>query len=211
MASASPAKRALSAGSGKCGAMKISEPSRFARRMSGGLSENGRCGMDFSPSARKSAPVSTAITPGAARARAASIPAMRACACGERTMAAYTWPGRLTSSLKHPLPVSRRESSLRKTGIPIPAFTMGLSPPCSGPREIRKPPDALLPRLVHDPSAHHRHDRLDVLDLHRGHHEIVAVEDHQVRVFARLDRAEVAFLEDEVRIAAGVRDQRLGA
>jgi len=47
--------------------------------------------------------------------------------------------GRLTSSLKHPLPVSRRESSLRKTGIPIPAFTMGMSPPCAGPKEIQRP------------------------------------------------------------------------
>src|SRR5882762_8623388 len=66
-------------------------------------------------------------------------------------------------------------------------------------------------RPVHDLSAHHRHDRFDVLDLLCGHDEIVAVEHDQVRVFARLDRTEIAFLEDEARVAARVRDQRLRA
>jgi len=46
-------------------------------------------------------------------------------------------------------------------------------------------------------------------DLRCGHHEIVRVEHDQIRVFARLDRTEIAFLEDEVRVAPGVCDQRL--
>ena len=58
--------------------MKIAEPSRFCRLTSGGLAENGRWGIGFSPSSRKSAPVSTASTPGIASASAGSIPAMRA-------------------------------------------------------------------------------------------------------------------------------------
>ena len=34
--------------------------------------------------------------------------------------------------------------------------------------------------FVHDPAAHHRHDRPDVPDLVGGNREVVAVEDHQI-------------------------------
>ena len=46
------------------------------------------------PEACQSAPVSTARTPGAARATAVSIARMRACACGERS----TWPNTIPGS-----------------------------------------------------------------------------------------------------------------
>src|SRR6266496_1454510 len=62
--------------------------------------------------------------------------------------------------------------------------------------------------LVHDLPAHHRHHRLDVLDLVGGHFQVIAIEHAEVRVLARLDRAEIALLENEVRVAARVRDQR---
>ena len=48
----------------------------------------GLCGIGLSPSATTSAPVSTASTPGIARAAAASIRSIRACACGERSTTA---------------------------------------------------------------------------------------------------------------------------
>jgi hypothetical protein len=61
--------------------------------------------------------VTTSSTPGAVRAWPASIASMRACACGERMIAAYAWPGRLTSSMKVPVPVMKRLSSRRRTDV----------------------------------------------------------------------------------------------
>src|SRR5271168_563331 len=88
--------------------------------MSGGLIAAGACGNGLMPSATRSAPVSTASTPGTASAGPLSIARMYACACGERTITAYACPGRLTSSLKLPAPVSRRRSSTRGSGCPMP-------------------------------------------------------------------------------------------
>ena len=58
--------------------------------------------------------------------------------------------------------------------------------------------------VVDNPPADHRQQRLDVLDLIRGNGEVVAIEHDEIRELARLDRAEVAFLEDEERIAPRV-------
>ncbi len=55
-------------------------------------------GMSPSASAARSAPVSTAITPGAASAAATSIDRIRALACGDRTNAARAAPGTSQSS-----------------------------------------------------------------------------------------------------------------
>ena len=46
-----------------------------------------------------SAPVTTANTPGSARAASASMETMRACACGLRTMAAWSMPRTRMSSM----------------------------------------------------------------------------------------------------------------
>ncbi len=50
---------------------------------------------------------------------------------------------------------------------------------------------------------------LMILDLVGRHREIVAVEHQKIGVFAGRQRAEIAFLEQEQRVRAGVRDQRL--
>ena len=52
----------------------------------------------------RSAAVSTAWTPGAARAAAVSTPTSRACADVARTTRIQTWPGRSTSSTNRPVP-----------------------------------------------------------------------------------------------------------
>ena len=57
------------------------------------------CGSRLEAVGRASAPVSTASTPGIARAAAVSIELMRAWACGERSTNARAWPGRSKSSL----------------------------------------------------------------------------------------------------------------
>ena len=67
-----------------------------------------------------SAPVSTPTTPSMVSAALASQPRMRACACGERTIAA--WQALATggwSSMNVPRPVSKRPSSTRDTDWPI--------------------------------------------------------------------------------------------
>ena len=51
-----------------------------------------------------SAAVSTAWTPGRSRARFVSIDTRRACACGERSTAAWSMPGTRTSSTNRPVP-----------------------------------------------------------------------------------------------------------
>src|SRR6266550_790459 len=45
---------------------------------------------------------------------------MRACACGLRTKAAYSWPGRTMSSVYRPCPLMNRASSLRLGLEPMP-------------------------------------------------------------------------------------------
>ena len=72
------------------------------------------------PSLARSAPVKTPRTPGAPCAALSSIDRITACACGERTMTAYAWPGWLMSSTKRPLPRNRRGSSKRDTDCPMP-------------------------------------------------------------------------------------------
>jgi hypothetical protein len=76
-------------------------------------------GSGWTPSAIRSAPVNTAITPGAWRAAVVSIRTMRACAYCERAKAQCAWFGRLTSSVNVPRPVMRCWSSRRRTGLPI--------------------------------------------------------------------------------------------
>ena len=62
--------------------------------------------------------------PRARRARRAPPPHRSrrspACACGDRTMQAWTWPGRLKSAAYRPRPVSSRASSRRGTDFPMP-------------------------------------------------------------------------------------------
>jgi hypothetical protein len=71
------------------------------------------------PSAAQSAPVRTPSTPGAFIASSIEILLIRACAWGERTIAAYAWPSSCRSSVKRPAPVRKRASSLRASGWPI--------------------------------------------------------------------------------------------
>src|ERR1041384_4556795 len=71
------------------------------------------------PSAAQSAPVKTPSTPGAFIALSIEIVLIRACAWGERTIAAYAWPSSCRSSVKRPAPVRKRASSLRASGWPI--------------------------------------------------------------------------------------------
>jgi len=79
-------------------------------------------------SAARSAPVSTASTPGALRAASARIALIRACAWGERMMWAQAWSGRVMSSVYVPAPVRKRRSSFRFTDAPIPSLAMAISP-----------------------------------------------------------------------------------
>src|SRR4051812_25047 len=50
---------------------------------------------------------------------------MLACACGERTNAAYVWRGGATSSADWPLPARKRQSSFRSTRAPMSEVVMG--------------------------------------------------------------------------------------
>ena len=68
--------------------MKMAPPPGPVSFMSYLVLGSGSCGMAPSPSAEQSAPVNTPSTPGSALARAASMPRMRACGCGERTITA---------------------------------------------------------------------------------------------------------------------------
>ena len=60
-----------------------------------------------------------------------------------------------------------------------------------------------------DLAADHGHHRLDVLDLIGRNREVVAVEHDEIGKLARRDRAEIVLLEDEIGVAARVRDQRV--
>ena len=82
-ATTSPMKRTRSAGIDGWGAMKDTSPGRTIS--SWGFPGIGLWVSGLMPSATASSPVSTAITPGVARAAAGSMRPMRAWACGERT------------------------------------------------------------------------------------------------------------------------------
>src|SRR5262245_63222480 len=142
-----------------------------------------------------------------ARARSSAMTTMRACGWGERTMAAWAWPGSAKSSLKRPRPRSSRSSSARRTGCP-----MGLraSPVFS---------DLLLPRNFHRREAFdHRHDDARVLlaEARRERRLLVALghvreADGDVELLGdRVERVKV--LVHERHLEAGLevaRDQRL--
>ena len=88
MATGSPAKRARSTGSEACVDTKNGEPSGLLSGTSCGFVGTGRWGMGRKPARATSAPVKTAITPGAFSASRASIARRRAWPWGERTNAA---------------------------------------------------------------------------------------------------------------------------
>src|SRR5262249_61883754 len=72
IATGSPTKRARSTGRGKGSATKNGEPSGLLSGTSWGFVGTGRCDIALSPSARRSAPVNTAGTPGGASTGAGS-------------------------------------------------------------------------------------------------------------------------------------------
>src|SRR5262245_58965286 len=74
-----------------------------------------------------SAAVQTATTPGNASAAAASIDAMRPCACAERTTRMCSMRGKATSAAKLPRPVTSGGSSSRGTDRPTTPMS-GLTP-----------------------------------------------------------------------------------
>src|SRR5262249_34881382 len=119
MTMASPTWRTRSVGNSMCGPMKIAPPPAACSFMSYLVFGSGSWGMAASPSARQSTPVNTPSTPGIALACTASMPRMRACACGERSITAWPCPSTLNSSLKGPRPATSRSSSLRGIGLPI--------------------------------------------------------------------------------------------
>ena len=88
------------------GATARSLPPRPGKEAAGGIAP--------SPAAAASRPVRTASTPGMASARLVSTERMMPCAAVERANAAWAWPGRSTSSVKRPRPVSSGPSSLRR-------------------------------------------------------------------------------------------------
>ena len=61
-----------------------------------------------------------AKTPGEPRATSSLMETIRACACGERSITAWTEPAWLTSSVKQPPPLRNLSSSLRGTDAPTP-------------------------------------------------------------------------------------------
>src|SRR6185295_13324160 len=67
-----------------------------------------------------SLPMTTAITPGRSTAALTSMVRIRACACGERSMAAWRMPATGSrSSMNRALPVRSAASSLRGSARPI--------------------------------------------------------------------------------------------
>src|SRR3974390_3269847 len=131
IATASPTWRALSAGNNRCGPMKIAPPPGAVSFMSSRVFGTGSCGMAPSPSAAQSVPVYTPSTPGIASALALSIERMRACGCGERTIAAQAWPSKLKSSVNCPFPTTSRASSVRGMGCPRKRKDAGLFIACN--------------------------------------------------------------------------------
>ena len=126
-ATVSPTWRALSVAKTGLRAIAIGVPSWELRSHSTSLSPP--------PSRRQSAPVSTASTPGMARAFSVDIPAIRACAWGLRTKAACASPARRMSSTKRPRPVRNRSSSRR--GCAVPTCAMPASPLLRRPERFR--------------------------------------------------------------------------
>src|SRR6185437_16903309 len=94
----------------------------------------------------RSSAVSTACTPGTARAFVASIERMRACACGLRTKQASSVPASLTSSTKRPRPVSRAGSSSLLTRAPN----------CLAPIRVASPAAVLSTREAESQGAEDR-------------------------------------------------------
>ena len=109
---ASPTKRAVSTASAWCGGDIVGLPS--ARRKSDEL------GIGPTPARTRSAPVRTACTPGIAAAASTPMCAIAACACGERTKYAYSWPGAGRLSENWPRPRNSASSSTRAIDLPLP-------------------------------------------------------------------------------------------
>src|SRR5262245_48111662 len=61
--------------------------------------------------------------------------------------------------------------------------------------------------IVSNLAADDRHHRLNILDLIGRNRQVVPIKDQHVRQFARLDRAQVVFLEYQVSVLARVRYQ----
>jgi len=99
--------------------MKITPPCGPESFISYRVDGTGLCGIGPRPSARQSAPVKTPKVPDIVLAASALTRTIRACGYGERTMTAYACPSIWKSSLKRPVPVSKRRSSLRSRGCPI--------------------------------------------------------------------------------------------
>src|SRR5215207_8040895 len=77
--------------------------------------------------AARSAPVTTATTPGSAAAAEVSMDAMRAWGTGLRRTAACSIRGRTMSSTKRPAPRRKRSSSLRRSECPMPPIPGGVA------------------------------------------------------------------------------------
>src|ERR1051326_6860518 len=174
IATGSPTKRTRSAGSGGCGATKIT--SLWWMTSSYGFVGSGACPTGLTPSATASAPVSTATTPGIARAAAVSTRTIVACAWGERTKHAYAWPGTLTSSPYVPRPTTRRASSLRRTGFPMPSRAELLRDVRNdtlrgrGLLELQRVAVGVVAQHLHAPARLHVLDVLDAFALERRLH-----------------------------------------
>src|SRR5256712_9331975 len=73
----------------------------------------------------RSFPVSTALTPGRARARAASIRTMRACGCGLRSSLQYNMRGRARSSANLVVPIPFAVASTLRSAFPTARRAVG--------------------------------------------------------------------------------------
>src|SRR2546428_740205 len=73
----------------------------------------------------RSFPVSTALTPGRARARAASIRTMRACGCGLRSSLQYSMRGRDRSSANLVVPITLAVASTLRSAFPTTRRAVG--------------------------------------------------------------------------------------
>src|SRR3990172_6787700 len=129
-------------------------------------------GIQWSPAFSRSAPVTTARTPGIFNASDASMPRILAWAYGLRTMSIQSWPGRLRSSMYSPLPRMKRGSSLRLTEWPM--------PPTSRVVVVRTWTSviSLTPRSPAPPAPSPRRAALPVdgdADVDRAHRPLLAV------------------------------------
>ena len=122
--------------------MKIGPPRGAVSFISYRVDGTGLWAIGARPSARQSAPVKTPKVPDIVLAASALTRTIRACGYGERTMTAYACPSIWKSSLKRPVPVSKRRSSLRSRGCPIAPIWIRLSA-CVAPRTAIPHMDAL--------------------------------------------------------------------